>query len=86
MDILYALLGLAFIIVVAYFVLKAQWEKKREEQEVLAMQWKVENKVRMSDPILRSDIDILTLTDSPWLDEAIELRRMQLVSRGHRRR
>ena len=72
MDILYALLGLGVIIVVGYFVLKAQQQKKREEQQVLAMQWKAENKVRMSDPILRSDIEILTLTE------------LSLVRRGHR--
>ena len=84
MDILYTLLGLGVIIVVGYFVLKAQQQKKREEQQVLAMQWKAENKVRMSDPILRSDIEILTLTDSPWLDEAIELRRTQIARRGKR--
>ena len=42
-----------------------------------------ENKVKVSDPILRRDIDILDRYGSELLQEAIELRRAQLLKGDH---
>ena len=39
---------------------------------------RAENKVRMSDPILRDDIEILARTNSQLLDDAIALRHAQM--------
>ena len=43
----------------------------------------VENKVKVSDPILRRDIDILERYGSDLLQDAIELRRAQILQGGH---
>ena len=42
-----------------------------------------ENKVKVSDPILRRDIDILERYGSDLLQDAIELRRAQILQGGH---
>ena len=42
-----------------------------------------ENKVKVSDPILRRDIDILDRYGSDLLQEAIELRHAQLLKGDH---
>lgn len=42
-----------------------------------------ENKVKLSDPILRRDIDILQRYGSDLLQDAIELRRAQIQRGGH---
>ena len=42
-----------------------------------------ENKVKVSDPILRRDIDILERFGSDLLQDAIELRRAQILRGGH---
>ena len=42
-----------------------------------------ENKVKVSDPIMRRDIDILERYGSDLLQDAIELRRAQLLRGGH---
>ena len=42
-----------------------------------------ENKVKVSDPILRRDIDILERYGSDLLQDAIELRRAQLLRGEH---
>ena len=42
-----------------------------------------ENKVKVSDPIMRRDIDILERYGSDLLQDAIELRRAQILRGGH---
>ncbi len=42
-----------------------------------------EHKVKVSDPIMRRDIDILERHGSDLLQDAIELRRAQLLRGGH---
>lgn len=42
-----------------------------------------ENKVKVSDPILRRDIDILERYSSDLLQDAIELRRAQILRGDH---
>ena len=42
-----------------------------------------ENKVKVSDPILRRDIDILERYGSDLLQDAIELRRAQILRGDH---
>ena len=42
-----------------------------------------ENKVKVSDPILRGDIDILERYGSDMLQDAIELRRAQILRGEH---
>lgn len=42
-----------------------------------------ENKVKVSDPILRRDIDILERFESDLLQDAIELRRAQILRGDH---
>ena len=42
-----------------------------------------ENKVKLSDPILRRDIDVLERFGSDLLQDAIELRRAQILRGGH---
>ena len=63
--------GLASVVGVAY-----------KESDLKALQRSLkrqaENKVKMSDPILRSDIQTLDVTNSDLLDEAIALRRAQI--------
>ena len=63
--------GLASVVGVAY-----------KETQLKALQRSLkrqaENKVKMSDPILRSDIQTLDVTNSDLLDEAIALRRAQI--------
>ena len=39
---------------------------------------RAENKVKMSDPILRADIEVLERADSDLLNDAIALRRAQI--------
>ena len=64
-----SLLTAALIVLMYYlFVVRAprQWAKQRAE-----------NKVRLSDPIGRDDIEILERMKSPLLDDAVALRRSQ---------
>lgn len=42
-----------------------------------------ESKVKLSDPILRRDIDVLERFGSDLLQDAIELRRAQILRGGH---
>ncbi len=44
---------------------------------------RAENKVKVSDPITRGDIDVLERWGSKLLDDAIELRRAQLQRGDH---
>ena len=75
------LIGFAVVaaaIAVGYFVVKAKLTQGRNERELEAQRRRAENKVRMSDPILRADIEILEQTYSEYLNDAIALRRAQI--------
>ena len=57
--------------------------KRRPSGEELMELSRAENKVKVSDPITRGDIDILERWDSKLLEDAIELRRVQLQRGDH---
>ncbi len=59
----------ALVYLVYYlFVVKAPRQQAKQ---------RAEDKVRLSDPILREDIEILERMDSPLLGDAVSLRRSQ---------
>ena len=57
--------------------------KRRPSGEELMELSRAENKVNVSDPITRGDIDVLKRWDSKLLEDAIALRRAQLQRGGH---
>lgn len=57
--------------------------KRRPSGEELMELSRAENKVKVSDPITRGDIDVLERWDSKLLEDAIELRRAQLQRGDH---
>ena len=57
--------------------------KRRPSGEELMELSRAENKVKVSDPITRGDIDILERWGSKLLDDAIALRRAQLQRGDH---
>ena len=69
----------------AFLYFRAKMRRKREEQDKQDRLRHAEETVLMSDDISREDISILRETDSPYLNEAVELRRQQ-VARDERRR
>ena len=69
------LLLLGIIGLTVYFV-KVGYPRIRERK-------RIELKIRMSDPILRADIEFLQSSKSKMLDEAIALRRSQLATGRH---
>ncbi len=71
----WVLVGLAVVLLVVY---KVVHEVNKAKAPLRSLKRQAENKVKMSDPILRSDIQILDATNSDLLDEAIDLRRAQI--------
>ena len=79
------LVVLAIVVIVAF----ALWwffirgNNRRATGSDLTELRQAENKVKVSDPILRRDIDILERYGSDLLQDAIELRRAQLLRGEH---
>ena len=81
------MLYLAGLAVVIVLVLALLWygtgNSRRTRGSDLMELRQAENKVKVSDPILRRDIDILERYGSDLLQDAIELRRAQILRGGH---
>ncbi len=82
------MLYLAGLIVVVGFALAFWWlfvkgNTGRARGSDLMELRQAENKVKVSDPILRRDIDILERYGSDLLQDAIELRRAQILRGEH---
>ena len=71
MEILWVVVVVAIAVAAGYYVLKVQAPQQNAKR-------RAENKVKMSDPILRADIEVLEKTDSVLLNDAIALRRAQI--------
>ena len=82
------MLYLAGLVVVVGFALAFWWlfvkgNTGRARGSDLMELRQAENKVKVSDPILRRDIDILERFGSDLLQDAIELRRAQILRGEH---
>ena len=82
------MLYLAGLVVIVAFALAFRWlfsgrNTRRARGSDLMEFRQAENKVKVSDPILRRDIDILERYGSDLLQDAIELRRAQILRGGH---
>ena len=79
---------LGILIVVAAIAFALWWffvrgnDRRATGSDLMELR-QAENKVKVSDPILRRDIDILERYNSDLLQEAIELRRAQLLRGEH---
>ncbi len=79
-------LGLAVLVafgVAFWFLFGAGKSKRRATGNDLMELRRAETKVKLSDPITRLDIDILERYGSDLLDDAIALRRAQLLRGEH---
>lgn len=79
------LIGLAVVIAlaVALWLWFGQRNNHRATGSDLTELRQAENKVKVSDPILRRDIDILERFESDLLQDAIDLRRAQVLRGDH---
>ena len=79
------LAGLIFVaaIVLALWWLFGRGDDHRAKGRDLMELRQAENKVKLSDPILRRGIDILERYGSDLLQDAIELRRAQILRGEH---
>ena len=82
------MLYLAGLVIVVGFALAFWWlfvkgNNGRARGSDLMELRQAENKVKVSDPILRRDIDILERYGSDLLQDAIELRRAQILRGDH---
>ena len=82
------MLYLAGLVIVVGFALAFWWlfvrgNSNRARGSDLMELRQAENKVKVSDPILRRDIDILERYGSDLLQDAIELRRAQILRGDH---
>ena len=79
------LVGLIVVVasVSAFWWLFVRGNKRRATGSDLTELRQAENKVKVSDPILRRDIDILERYGSDVLQDAIELRRAQILRGDH---
>ena len=79
------LAGLVIIVVaaLAIWLLFIRGNTGRARGRDLMELRQAENKVKVSDPILRRDIDILERYGSDLLQDAIELRRAQILRGEH---
>ena len=79
------LIGLAIVIAlaVALWLRFGQRNTHRAKGNDLTELRQAENKVKVSDPILRRDIDILERFESDLLQDAIDLRRAQILRGDH---
>ena len=76
------------LIVIVLVVAFALWQSskrnsRRAHGQELTELLQAEKKVKVSDPILRRDIDILERYGSASLQDAIELRRAQILQGDH---
>ena len=82
------MLYLAGLVVVVGFALAFWWlfvkgnDRRARGSDLMELR-QAENKVKVSDPILRRDIDILERYGSELLQDAIELRRAQILRGEH---
>ncbi len=82
------MLYLAGLVVVVAFALAFWWlfirgnNRHARGSDLMELR-QAENKVKVSDPILRRDIDILERYGSDLLQDAIELRRAQILRGEH---
>ena len=82
------MLYLAGLVVVVGFALAFWWlfargnTRSARGSDLMELR-QAENKVKVSDPILRRDIDILERYGSDLLQDAIELRRAQILRGDH---
>ena len=79
------LVGMAVVVAfaLAFWLLFGARNTRRARGSDLMELRQAENKVKVSDPILRRDIDILERYGSDLLQDAIELRRAQILRGGH---
>jgi hypothetical protein len=79
------LFGMIVIVAFAFvfWSLFVRRTKRRAKGSDLTELRQAENKVKVSDPILRRDIDILERYGSDALQDAIELRRAQILRGDH---
>ena len=79
------LAGLVIVIALglAFWLLFFKGNRRRARGSDLTELRQAENKVKVSDPILRRDIDILERYGSDALQDAIELRRAQILRGDH---
>lgn len=78
------LVSLAVVVAaLAFWLLFIRRNKPRARGTDLAELRQAENKVKVSAPILRRDIDILERFGSEVLQDAIELRRAQILQGDH---
>lgn len=82
------MLYLAGLVVIVAFALAFWWlffkgnDRRARGSDLMELR-QAENKVKVSDPILRRDIDILERYGSDLLQDAIELRRAQILRGEH---
>ena len=74
-----ALIALAALVYLLFF----RGNSRRATGRDLTELRQAENKVKVSDPILRRDIDVLERYGSALLHDAIELRRAQILRGDH---
>ena len=79
------LVGLAVVVVgvLAFWLWSGTRNTRRARGSDLTELRQAENKVKVSDPILRRDIDVLERYGSELLQDAIELRRAQILRGEH---
>jgi len=79
------LAGLVILVILAFVIWWFVRSKKpnRARGNDLVELRQAENKVKLSDPILRRDIDVLERFGSDLLQDAIDLRRAQMLRGGH---
>ena len=82
------MLYLAGLVIVVGFALAFWWlfvrgnDRRARGSDLMELR-QAETKVKVSDPILRRDIDILERYGSDLLQDAIELRRAQILRGEH---
>ena len=75
-EVIIGIIIIAVILAVGVYMFKVQFPRSQARR-------RAENKVRMSDIILRSDIEALEQTNSRMVEDAIALRRSQIQSGRH---
>ena len=76
------LLAIAAFVLIAFGIWWLTRKRRPTGEERMELS-RAENKVKVSDPITRGDIDILERWGSKLLNDAIELRRAQLQRGDH---
>ena len=76
------LLVVAALVLIAFGIWWLTRRRRPSGEELMELS-RAENKVKVSDPITRGDIDVLERWGSKLLEDAIELRRAQLQRGDH---